>query len=430
MAVSDLSAMFKQVFGNGVVTAVPDFARIQKDVPFSAKERIGLYFEVPVVLEMEQGFTYFGYGANTPGSQTITGGASSLNPAISGVVQQAQVPGAIIILRSQLGYDQLARAASAGPTSFKDAMGAIYDNMVLSMARRLEINFILGQNQYGLGQVASITSHVITFTAGTFSPGTWSGMVGAQLDSFAIGATGATQDVWTTGTAGTGGLTVSAVNLAASQITVIGDSSTTTNSVLYFRGAQTYASSAATGFNEGAGLAKIITNTGTLFNISAATHALWAGQNYNVNGAISMASILSGVSLAVNAGLMEDAKIYISPKRWSSLNNDQAALRRYDSSGKEFSNGSEEICYYSSNGKISLVPHPVVFEGEAYLVPNPSKRLMRIGSCEPTFRRPGRPDDIFLEVPDAASVELRLMADQQIFIPLPAQCVRFYGITG
>lgn len=398
---SDMSSLFKQVFGDGVVKAIPDFAKIQKDVDFSMRERTGNYFEIPVVLELEQGFTYQAYGDSAP----------TLNAAVGGNVGQAQVNGAIIILRSQMSYDQLYRATQAGPQAFKDALGALYDNMVMSMARRIEISFILGGA--GLGQVLTNTSGVLVLTTDSWAPGVWSGMVGAVLQAYTA-VTGGSQH--------NGDLTISAVSMANSSITVTGTSSAVVaNDYLFFKGARG---------KECVGIDAILSNTGSLFNIDASLHVLWQGNSYAVGGAISMAAVLAGVSLAVNGGLMEDAKLYIAPKRWNTLNSDQAALRRYDSAGKDFENGAEELIYHSSNGTIAIVPHSIVPEGRAYLLVNPKKRLMRVGSTDITFRRPGRPDDIFLEVPDTGAVELRLFADQQIFIPTPAQCTKYTGITG
>lgn len=396
---SDMSNLFKQVFGDGVVEAIPDFAKILKMVPFSERERTGNYFEIPVVLELEQGFTYQAYGTQLP----------TLNAAVGGNVSQAQVNGAIIILRSQIGYDQLYRASQKGPQAFKDALSMLYENMVSSMARRVEIGFILGGS--GLGKVSSITSHVITFTTATWSPGVWSGMIGATLDSFTATSGGSAHDA---------GLVVTGIDMTNMTVTVTGDSTTVANDYIFFGGARGA---------ECVGLIAQLTNTGTLFNISASSHPLWAGQQYNVAGAISQASINQAVALAVNGGLMEEAVLFIAPARWSTLLNDQAALRRYDNSN-EAENGAEEIVFYNSNGKIKVVSHPIMPLGVALLIPNPEKRLLRVGSSDITFRRPGREnEDLFLEIPNTGGVELRLFSDAQLFLPTPAQACYLYGIT-
>lgn len=397
---SDMSALFKAVFGDGVVKAIPDFAKLLKTIPYNERERTGDHFEIPVTLELEQGVTYQAYGDAAP----------SLVASSGGNVSKAQVNGAVIILRSQMSYDQLYRATKAGPQAFKDALSALYDNMVASMSRRVEIGFILGGA--GLGVVSVSSGSTITLTAESWAPGVWSGMVGATLNAYTA-TSGGTQH--------NGDFTITSVNMSTQTLTVSGTiSSVVANDLLYFKTAYG---------KECVGIDAILSNTGTLFNINAASHALWQGNSYAVNGAMSMSAALQGVALAVNGGLMEDATLYISPKRWNALNSDQAALRRYDTAGKQLDNGGEELVYYSSNGKIAVVPHSIVPEGRAYLIPNPAKRLMRVGSSDITFRRPGRPDDIFLEVPDSGSVELRLFADQQIFLPTPAQGTKYTGIT-
>ena len=69
------------------------------------------------------------------------------------------------------------------------------------------------------------------------------------------------------------------------------------------------------------------------------------------------------------------------------LNADQAALRRYGaeitSSAK---NGTKNIVYYSTNGMTELEAHPYVKDGEAYLVPNPAKRITRVGATDRNVR--------------------------------------------
>ena len=81
------------------------------------------------------------------------------------------------------------------------------------------------------------------------------------------------------------------------------------------------------------------------------------------------------------------------------------------------------------------VEHEVIFdnvvvkEGEAFLIPSPSKRVLRVGASDITFRRPGMQDRIFLEVPDVAGLELRAFCDQGVIITVPAQCTKYTGIT-
>lgn len=47
-----LDTLYKDVFGDGTIRAVPDFAKIQKRVKFSQKEKTGDFYEVPVAMPL------------------------------------------------------------------------------------------------------------------------------------------------------------------------------------------------------------------------------------------------------------------------------------------------------------------------------------------------------------------------------------------
>ena len=46
--VNDASALFKRVWGDGTLKAVPDFAKLQKEIPFSKREKLGDMYVQPV----------------------------------------------------------------------------------------------------------------------------------------------------------------------------------------------------------------------------------------------------------------------------------------------------------------------------------------------------------------------------------------------
>ncbi len=380
-AVNTLDALFKRVWGDGSIKAVPKFAKLQEEIPFSKREKLGDMYVVPVVLQHEHGFSYGVY----------QDGAFALNAAVAGKTIQAQVRGTMIVLRSQLSYEDIFKAAEAGAAAFESATSLVVENMQRSFVKRQELSFLYGQT--GLGKVSGITSHVITMTDATWAPGIWSGMKDCVLSSY-DGVTGSdTAHDAPSGSGTVTGIIVSSVNMANKTVTVTGDTTTVANDHLFFFGSRT-----ASAFKECAGIDKILTNTGQLFNIDAASYELWKATSRAVGGPFSMLAALNGVSDAVNLGLMEDAKIYLATKRWNSLNADQAALRRYGAYAAKAENGSQGIVYHSTNGAIELVAHPFVKEGEAFLVANPAKRVLRVGATDITFRRPGMQETIFREL--------------------------------
>jgi hypothetical protein len=283
-----------------------------------------------------------------------------------------------------------------------------------SFAHRLECNLLYGQR--GLGTVSSNTSGALLITNATWAPGIWSGMKDAVLEAF-DGVTG-------TDSQHNADLTISSVDLANKTITVTGtNAAVVANDVLFFKGSRT-----TTAFNEAAGIDKILANTGTLFNISASTYEMWKAASYSVGGAISRAGILLACNKAVGNGLMEDVALIISPAKWAVLMNDEASLRQYDAgyNGEKSENGSSKLVFHNVNGSIEIISHPMVKEGEAFLVP--LKRVKRVGSSDVTFKLPGM-DDLVAQVNDQNAFEVRMYSDQAVFIECPARCVKLSGIT-
>src|SRR6185295_7167211 len=70
--------------------------------------------------------------------------------------------------------------------------------------------------------------------------------------------------------------------------------------------------------NEFAGVHKILTNTGTLFNISATSYSLWKGNTYSAaSAALSLAKIERAIAQAVNKGLDTDVTVFVNPRTWA-----------------------------------------------------------------------------------------------------------------
>ena len=132
---------------------------------------------------------------------------------------------------------------------------------------------------------------------------------------------------------------------------------------------------------------------------------------------------------AVERGLDEDVALYLNPVVFKDLNDDLAALRRFDSSFQEEGvAGNKSIKYYGQNGIIDIQPHNCVKQSEAFS--HPLNKARRIGAVDITFKRPGGGgDQMFRELSDKAGFELRAYTDQAVFIETPARCVKFTGIT-
>lgn len=410
--VSTLNGLFKVVYADKLLDLVPDFAVLQKRIEFvGAEKETGAYYAQPVNLSQEQGFTYGG----------TAGSAFALNSAVNGTMKEAQVYGSELYLRSQISLGALSRASKAGAKAFKRASAWKVEDMNNSMRKRVELSMLYGQS--GIGTVLTNTSGALVLTEASWAGGIWAGLEGAYIEGWSTASTGATQHGQTTGMliesvdADTRTVQVTAAHAAAGTPVAAG-------TVLYFNGARE-----ASTYSEMAGLHKIITNNTSLFGIDASAFSLWKGSTYSSTGQLTHAKLQDALSRAVNKGLMEKVLILVSPKAWSVLASDLAALRVLDgsySAGKG-TQGFEALQFHSTNGVCEIVSHPFVKDGDAFALPIDS--IMRIGSSDLSFGVPGMAEEFFQLVPGYAAVELGCYADQAIFVERPAHALYMSGIT-
>ena len=372
----------------------------------------------PVQLSHEHGITY----------AAADSGAFNLQNAVAAVFKDAQLAGAQMLIRSQMSYEAAARASN-DKKAFVKATSLMVQNMVNSIAKRLEISMFYGSTN--IGQLASSSgsgaSRTFTLTTASWASGIWAGSENMPLDSTSVAVPTSTGDKLNTNAQ----LVVTSVDLTARTVSVSGnstdltaiDAAISTGAFLIPLGSL---------LNDVFGLDRIITNTGTLYNISASTYNLWKGNTSSAqSAALSFQKILAAVALAVERGLDQDVVCMISPKTWANISSDQAALRMYDDSYKtsKLETGASEYSFHGQNGKIDIVSSIYVKEGEAFVFP--PKRLKRIGAMNISFKMPGRQqqEDFFLELTSSAGYELRAYTDQTLFSDSPARLVKITNIV-
>lgn len=416
-----LTGLFYEVYGDDVIDLVPESAKILKKVPFAPSEKQeGNKYHQPVILSYEQGVTYAAADA----------GAFALNASVALQMADAQIQGSQLLLRSAISYDAAARAAT-NKKAFRRTTELVVENMLESITKRLELSYLYGQTELTLCATSandSTTQTTITCTLASWAAGMWAGMESASLDCY--------QTNGTTLVNSNAALTIDIIDLTARTIQVTGNSTDIAAVDSYIAGAgagitklRFYGAGGASPA-EMAGIDKIVTNTGTLFNISSSTYALWAANSYAVGSApLSFGKVLAGLVAANNKGLMEEVCLYCNPKTWVDMADDLAALRVQDSSYKTKNSeiGSESLTYYYMGGKITVEPHLFIKEGEAFALP--MKRVKRLGAQDVSFKTPGRGEDIFTQLQDRAGYELRVYTDQCAFIERPAWCVKYTGIV-
>ena len=412
---TDLNGLFKQAYADQIENLIPEDSQLTRAIKFRGRDKmLGDKYNQPVIVRSEQGFTY-----SRPNNGTF-----NLNPASSMKTQNAVVDGFIILEQSGISYEAVSRSDNVN--AFRNAVDLVMGDAMESFGRRLELALLYGQSASGLGVTGgtanvNATSTVVSFATGQWSAGLWTPLEGAGLDVYDAGVALNT----------TGAMVVSSIDVVNKTITLTGAAADITaidaagaGSVLRFYTAGT------NGADEAVGLDAIMTNTGTLFGIDAATYSLWKANTYAVGGALTLAKIQAGVAVAAARGLSEDVDVFVNPSVWKDLSTEQVAYRMLDSSysKSEAENGFEALTFYSQNGKISIKAHKYVKEGEAFMLP--TKRAVRIGSSDISFNIPGTDNgQIFIQSPTTAGFTFRIYSQQSLLVETPAKCVKFTGVT-
>jgi hypothetical protein len=408
-----LTGLFKDVYEDKIVNLVPESSVFQKRIKFVENDkREGRLLHQPVLLALPTGMT-FGVGA------------VALNNPIASTMGDAQIAGAGMTLADRITYDVAAKAASGGVRAFVEATELIVDALTQSMSKFIEIELMWGSSNHGtLGQASvvttiSATSVTMTIDLAEWSAGIWSGMENINIDVYNVGVLINTLAA----------VSVVAVNATTRVITVTGNA-TDIAAILALTGTPLQLFPYLAFGQEMQGFYNILSNTGTIFNINAATYALWQSNTYSaLSTALNFGKVQSAVAQATARGLMEDVVVFVNPTTYSNLITSQAGARRYDSSwkSKELENGTETLCFYGPNGKIEIVAHIFMKQGYAFILP--MKRCQRTGATDLTFTLPGMPGEFFLQLPGFTAYELRCYTLQAAFLNSPAKAVLITAIV-
>lgn len=406
-SVATLNGLFKEVYGDDVENLIPDGVILMKSVAFVPKDKQnGAYYHQPVIVAQEHGFSYGG----------PDGGAFLLADPVPGQVKDAQIQGYEFVLRTAISVGSISRSQN-NKAAFEQATRLIVANMVRSFAKRLEVIMLYGQKNIGV--VATVpTATTLTIAAADWASGIWSGSVNMKIDIYSVGGTLR------------GTFSISNVDLDAKTLTTatsLSAAGVVATDVIVHSGAGYMVAGDSKEFP---GLQAIMQNTGTLFGINAATYDLWRATQYDaLSGDLSFQKLQKALGQAVAKGLDSDVKVHVSPATWAKLNSDQAALRVYDTSYKteKSENGSRVLKFFGQTGEIEIIPNMYVKESLAFIAPDDV--LMRVGSTDVTFKRPGRGDEFFRDLENNNGVELRAYTDQALFCHAPCKLVLIYGIV-
>lgn len=412
---SQLEGLAKEVYGEGPENLIPDHARLVKEIPFRESEMLGNSYNVPVIVSDENGVTY----ADSEDD------AFTLEDPEAMQTKNASVKGSQIVLRAAIGYKAAAAIASKGPKAFLNSTELVIKRLMEQAGKRLEASLLYGGS--GLGQVSSVTAddathEVITFSAATWAPGIWIGSQNAKIDIYDSAGVIVNS---------TSAFKVTNVDVASRSVTVegvAGDITALDGQAggdfpldVFYRGAKD---------NEMLGLDGIITTSGELFGIDNEVYHLFKGRTFSAsNAALTFDKLSHAIVEPINFGLKQDVDVLVSPKTWQNLNQSEAALRQYDYSYKSSKGekGNNDLVYHNQGLAMRIVPHSMIKEGEAFMLP--MKELRRCGAYDLSMRNPGRNNEMFRELESRSGFELRAYTDQALFCDHPSWLLKITGIT-
>jgi hypothetical protein len=406
MAANDmatLNGLFKIVYNDKIMDAVPDNVKFSKLLGFVPKQKNqGLQYNQAVVLGSEHGVTYGG----------TEGEAFQYAQPISGQVKQASIKSAEMVLRGQIARAAISRSQNLTQGAFKEATKHVVENMLKSAFQKHEAQCFYGG--VGLGAIASVAGVTITLSAAEFAPGIWVGGENMKLEFYDVTST-------TKRTSGHASAQIVEVDLEARTLKLDQiPADVVATDVIYEFGAKG---------KEFIGVHKMLTAVNEpVFGINPAQYSLWRGNKFNVNGALSFKKISQSIALPVAKGVSGKLTAFVNPKAWSDLLTEQSAQRIFVEGGvAEYKNGAKSIMFYSQNGDIEIIATSFVKEGYAYILDLDT--FERVGSSDITFEDPVQPGKYIENLTDSNAVQMIAYCDCALFCKAIGRNILLYGIV-
>lgn len=390
----------KTVMG-GYENAIPKEYILMREFKFESGAKVGDEYQYGVELTRPHGFT-----------TAAPGVFPELNAPVARQSPKAKLQPYQMYLRERITYDVLSRAAESSQAA-KAELGQTVESMRDAMIFRQEVLGLYGQ--MGLAVIGTVTGDTITLTAGTYASGMWAGNENMPLTIRDSTGVTAVKDVTVLSIADdTRVITLNpgdGVGLAAAQ-------------TVWFQGGSPS--------TELVGVAKIIQNAGTLYNISAATYGLWKG---NLVTAAANTDIGFKIALQLDAAIrsrggMGDQIGLISPLSYTTLISSVEAARNFGGDqykSAEIDRGTQSLKYFSPTGTTTIMCHPCVKPQDYFSLRK--GKWSRAGATDPTFEIPGGEGKVLYDLQDYPGKELRSMANNTWFTPRPAASGMITGLT-
>lgn len=395
------SGNLKDIYA-GYENAVPKEAILMREFSFESGDKVGGEYQYGVELTRPQGHT-----------TAAAGVFPALNQPVARQVPKAKLTPYQHYLRDRVTYEVLARCAESKQAA-KQEIGATVEAMRESMMFRQEVFALYGQQ--GLAIIGTVTgaSDQIVLTLGSYASGMWAGnenMVLTVRDSSGTFK----KDVTI--------LTIDDTNRTLT-LNAGATTSLTATDVLWFQGGSST--------SEPVGIAKILQNTGTLYNISASDFGLWKANTLalGTNEDLGFKKVITLDAMIRNRGGMGDQLGLVNPDVYVTLISTVENARDFGGEQyktAEIDRGTRQLRFHSPTGTTTIMAHPLVKHGDFFSLRK--GKWWRAGATDPTATIPGEGGKVLFDLQDYPGKELRMMADNTWFTPRPAASGMITNIT-
>lgn len=427
------TGLFKRRYGP-FANPTPPTNTLAEHCKFVEQEmRDGEDYAFPVLTGIEHGVTH-----------AKQHDAFSLNASIDSTTERAFLSGCEIALRGTLPYGVVARAKN-GIANGGGAGGAYFDAFDLKIKmlmeggefyREIALAYGAGTGAAAAANIGVVSDNVtasdldpgctLSITKASWAPMLWAKMKNALVDIYQSDGS----------TVRAAGVTVTGITLSNNSIALTLTGSAVTpaaNDIIVPRTALTKSCY---------GLQAILENSGSLFNISAATNPAWKATSFAVSGALARTKIFQLMARLAVTGVKNGGKLFVNPNAFADLCEEGSGLQRFTTESTTKTQGAQTLKYQTPCGVVEVVSYAFMKQGIAFFLPNgapPGSNTdantwasnggpVRVGSTDLTFNL-GKNEWFFNELSGTAGSEMRIYSDQAVVCPMPWQCAILTGIV-
>lgn len=428
--------LLKDVYG-ALVDAVPNNSKIPKMLGKAKFKQPGAKFTAPVRLTLPHGTLW-----------TSAKGSTATNTPIAGESDRFEIDPYEFYIVGDIANSVYRRSRGAGngkdgatgdARAFSDAKLYEVQGLIKSGMLYKELQLLYGQDDIGVNADSTTTvtagSPTTTSAVVTFTEASWSGAIWAFLEGALVDAYDASDD-----SVVAADLTVASVAHATREVTFTGaaaaldalETSAPTSESHYF---------VPSGWgpknnpNVTPGLVKILSNTGSLYGISAATYSRWGASSTAVGAAAFTFSTLRNglVAVANQADMSGRLCLMTSPASVGDLSNSLDDQIEYTSGDGKKAVGSSALMYRGFGAELEIYEHPFVKQGLALMIPKAYTHRVRSHTQE-LFWDFGKDENesrvpVAVALHDKTGRRLRCGFEEAIFLSKPNCGHIFTGIA-